>query len=250
MIEPRAAIFLAAGQGSRLRPLTEGLPKCLLPVQNRTILDTLLPFALLNPEREVIVVGGFCADYLMAHISHHYPKGRIQFVENRDYASDVNILSVDKGVSSLSFPERGYTIIETDLLMAPAVWQRIHHAENSTKSFWVTKDRYRQDLTGGIVHAPDGHQITDIAYVPQYNPAYDGWHKMVGILSVSPTEVVADIRNRQLAMKKGYMQYYMAPWIQHKEELPCSVVDIGTAFCRSFNTPSEYENAVHAYGEK
>src|SRR5690606_38116340 len=32
-------VMLAAGQGTRLRPLTDDLPKCLLPIQGRPILD-------------------------------------------------------------------------------------------------------------------------------------------------------------------------------------------------------------------
>ena len=33
------AIILSAGQGSRLLPLTEGKPKCLLPIGPRTLIE-------------------------------------------------------------------------------------------------------------------------------------------------------------------------------------------------------------------
>ena len=33
------AVILSAGQGSRLLPLTEGRPKCLLPLGPRTLLE-------------------------------------------------------------------------------------------------------------------------------------------------------------------------------------------------------------------
>ena len=33
------AIILSAGQGSRLLPLTEGRPKCLLPIGPRTLIE-------------------------------------------------------------------------------------------------------------------------------------------------------------------------------------------------------------------
>src|SRR3954453_22956470 len=52
-------MVLAAGKGERLRPLTDALPKTLLPVDDgRTILDVVLAnFAAVGLERAVIVTG-------------------------------------------------------------------------------------------------------------------------------------------------------------------------------------------------
>jgi choline kinase len=52
-------LVLAAGKGERLRPLTDALPKTLLPVDgDRTILDVVLAnFAAVGLERAVIVTG-------------------------------------------------------------------------------------------------------------------------------------------------------------------------------------------------
>lgn len=41
-MKPTCAVLLAAGRGKRLRPYTDRLPKPLLPVSGRTILDTVL----------------------------------------------------------------------------------------------------------------------------------------------------------------------------------------------------------------
>ena len=52
------AIILAAGRSTRLRPLTEDIPKCLLSLGDETILDyQIRHLAKLNIERELIVVG-------------------------------------------------------------------------------------------------------------------------------------------------------------------------------------------------
>ena len=244
----RAAIFLAAGQGSRLRPLTEDKPKCLLPVGEQTILDTLLPYALMEPDREIVVVGGYCAHYLEQHLREHYPEHAIKFVVNENFMQDVNILSLDVGVNALQKPEHGYTVVETDLLMSPDCWDIIRAAEKSSDSFWVTSGRYNPDLTGGIVYASSkDSKIEHIDYVPVYDSAYEGWHKMVGILSVSPKEVEADRKYRQLALERGFQQYYMVPWIEHLSELSCKAVDLGSEFVRSFNTSDEYDCACNEF---
>lgn len=41
-IAPPGVILLSAGRGSRMQPLTEGIPKSLLPVGDRLVLDWLI----------------------------------------------------------------------------------------------------------------------------------------------------------------------------------------------------------------
>lgn len=64
VIEPRGmkGLVLAAGPGRRLQPLTEALPKTLLPLDDgRTILDVALANLAAVGVREVVVVTGFAA---------------------------------------------------------------------------------------------------------------------------------------------------------------------------------------------
>jgi choline kinase len=62
-------MVLAAGKGERLRPLTDALPKTLLPVDaERTILDVVLAnFAAVGLERAVVVTG-FAAERVDARL--------------------------------------------------------------------------------------------------------------------------------------------------------------------------------------
>lgn len=248
MIAPRAAIFLVAGQGSRMGALTAHYPKCLLPVGQLAVLDTLLPQALKTGEREIVLVTGYQAEAVQAWLNRFYPDAGITLVHNADYAQDVNILSVEKGVNALRFPERGYSIIETDILIDPRAWPQIHHAESSSTSFWLTHGRYSAGLTGGIVEVVDDALTIDrISYQPLYDEAFEGWFKMVGMLSVAPDEVAADRRLRRQALKQGCNQYYMAPWMAHRQALPCVALDISRRFARAFNTPADYQHAVDDY---
>jgi len=59
------AVILAAGAGTRLRPLTEDRPKCLLEVGGRALLDYQLEALAANDVREVLVVTGFCAEQIV-----------------------------------------------------------------------------------------------------------------------------------------------------------------------------------------
>ena len=62
------AILLSAGRGSRLLPLTESLPKCLLPVQDTTLLGYQLDVLQAAGIREVTVVTGFMPSLVEAEL--------------------------------------------------------------------------------------------------------------------------------------------------------------------------------------
>ena len=65
------AIILSAGHGSRLLPLTENCPKCLLPVGNTTILGHQLDALEAGGITETIVVAGFMVGLVEAEIAKH-----------------------------------------------------------------------------------------------------------------------------------------------------------------------------------
>jgi choline kinase len=245
---PRALILLAAGQGSRLRPLTESIPKCLLPIGEHTVLDVILQNFLQDEGREIVIVGGHGFDGLVQYLNDNYPDGHISIVDNSNYANDTNILSMDIGVNALKDISAGYTVIETDLVLSPKGWTIVKEAEDAANSFWVTSGRYSSVLTGGIVRVSEVEGwIEEIAYVPKFDASYEGWHKMVGILSVAFQDVELDRKFRRELLTKGSQHYYMAPWSQNLSHLPCKAVDLGVEFAKSFNTPEEYFRASNGY---
>jgi choline kinase len=65
------AIILSAGRGSRLLPLTDLMPKCLVPVGGRAILDHQLGALAEAGVREAVVVAGYRHDQVGAHLATH-----------------------------------------------------------------------------------------------------------------------------------------------------------------------------------
>lgn len=64
------AVILAAGEGTRLRPLTQNRPKALLQVANRPILEHLVESLLKCGIRDIIVVVGYRKEQVMRDLIH------------------------------------------------------------------------------------------------------------------------------------------------------------------------------------
>lgn len=81
------SIILAAGQAKRLQPITNSMPKCLLTVGGKTILDRQIQSLLNNNIDKIIIVVGFEADKIIGHINKFYDVGRFIFIHNMEYES-------------------------------------------------------------------------------------------------------------------------------------------------------------------
>lgn len=83
-------IILAAGLGTRLRPLTNDRPKCLVPVLGTPMIEQQLRFLTEVGITDITVVSGYCADRL------EYLKTRygVKIVHNEYYNEYNNIYSL------------------------------------------------------------------------------------------------------------------------------------------------------------
>lgn len=87
-----SAVILAAGVGSRLRPLTDDRPKCLIEVGGRTLLDRLVS-SFSRIATDVTVVTGYRSDKVsdaLAGVDFGLP---VRLAENREFASTNSMFS-------------------------------------------------------------------------------------------------------------------------------------------------------------
>lgn len=87
------AILLCAGRGSRLMPLTEDRPKCLLPVGGTTVLGHQLDLLQAAGIAETTVVTGCMAGRVEAELAARHGPMRLETVFNPFYAVADNLAS-------------------------------------------------------------------------------------------------------------------------------------------------------------
>lgn len=76
------AIILAAGRGTRLAPITDTIPKCMVEYNGKSLIRTIINVLNNSGINDISIVGGYKFDVLKAHLEG---KG-IRYYENTEYA--------------------------------------------------------------------------------------------------------------------------------------------------------------------
>lgn len=80
------AIILAAGVGSRIRPLTDNCPKSLLKVDGKTILEMMISHLQDCGINEVVFVLGYLEEQIKDFVKTNFPDLKAYFITNERFA--------------------------------------------------------------------------------------------------------------------------------------------------------------------
>lgn len=88
------AIILAAGIASRLRPLTDNTPKCLLKIGDKCLLQRAIDNLIANNITDILIVTGYLEDKIKSFVKETYPTLQVSYIYNDKYDSTNNIYSL------------------------------------------------------------------------------------------------------------------------------------------------------------
>lgn len=118
------AIVLAAGRGERMRPLTDEMPKPMVRVDGRRIIDTLLAALVAADIPEIYVVRGYLGEKFDA-LKEEYPT--LHFIDNPHWHEANNISSL---LAAGDLVENAF-VVEGDLfLQNPSLLSREQQGTN------------------------------------------------------------------------------------------------------------------------
>lgn len=171
----KKAIFIAAGFGSRMVPVTLNTPKPLIRVNGKRIIDTLIDACLENGITEIYIVRGYLAEQF-DQLLYKYPM--IKFLENPSYNEANNIGSAMVARYML---QNAY-VFESDLIISNPTIIKKYHYNSDVLGIWkertddwvldVDKDGFVCDeKVGGLntyqmvgvyyFNAPDGAKLSE-----------------------------------------------------------------------------------------
>jgi choline kinase len=213
------AIVLAAGVGWRLKPHTEGTPKCLLDIGGKSLLLRYLDaFAALGI-REAVIVVGHLKELIMAEAAKGPAAVEVRFIENRHYTRG-NIISL--WAARHEFDD-DILIMDADVLFPQELLARLIASPNDNA---IAVDEQFQD-TGEEqkVVCEDGWVVEVTKKIGQ-DTRIRG--EAIGILRLcaEAAEMLRDILNEFLGTGKDAIEYEET-FRELAVEVPIGVVEVG-----------------------
>ena len=229
------AVLLAAGAATRLRPLTDDIPKCLLPVGESTILGMTVDNLAANGVQEIVIVTGYREDQIHAFMTSHYPEQRVTFLTNERYADTNNIYSLwlTRGL----LQGHSMLLLDSDIVFDPRIISLILQSGHEdclavvrTKALGDEEIKVRTGATGAILE------------ISKEVNASTAFGESIGIEKFSPRFVsrMFDVLEDKIVSRKQHNQFYEAAFqelIDKGERI--YAVDVGNLPCVEIDTPDD-----------
>ena len=169
------AIILCGGQGIRLRPLTADIPKPLVPVRGRPIIDFIIEFLRNQNVTDITVAGGYLVEKLEQHFSSDM---QVKVIDTGDCDIIDRLKSLLAGEANDTLVLYGDTLSDvnlTDLLSA-------HHESKceATVTVWPLKSSF------GVFDLDESSRVTKY----EEKPELDKWIN-IGYFVLSKSAIAA-----------------------------------------------------------
>lgn len=176
------AVILAAGMGTRLNPLTDKRPKCLIEVNGESILKTgLRHLSHLGIEETVIVVG-YAKEQIMDEIGYEFNSMKISYIENNIFDKTNNMYSL---WLARGYLEAGCILIEGDVVFEEEIVSKLQKSDEN-KSYWLV-DKFSKEMDGCMIKTKNDGHIHAIQIIrSKLTDLEPNSFKSVGILKITP----------------------------------------------------------------
>ena len=230
-------VILAAGMAKRLRPLTDGRPKCLLKIGERTLLQRTVDAMLAADITELVVVTGYRANMIRDFLTAQYPSLDIHFIHNADYEHNNNIFSL--------WMTRPYTdghdflLSDSDILADPQIIRAVVEAEGNALA--LNRHELGEEEIKVIVDADQ--RVTEISKVCSIEQAIGesvGFEKMTAAYSTALFRELEQMIEREGLIDDFYERAFERLIPQGHT---FRIVDTTRFFSIELDTVEDFENA-------
>jgi NDP-sugar pyrophosphorylase family protein len=175
------AVILAAGRGTRMRELTNEVPKPMVEVQGKPILQHILEgLVSAGIEQALIVVG-----YRKEAIQDYFGDGRkvglqIEYVEQVTQDGTGRVVALAKPYTD----NQPFLLLYGDILVDPIVYQKLRDLDDAEMLIAV---KYLQDVSkGGAVYLDENFLLTDLREKQDAAGAETHWYN-AGLYTFKPS---------------------------------------------------------------
>jgi len=197
------AIILAAGIGSRIRPLTDNCPKSLLKIGDKTIIEMMISHIQGCNIEEIIFVTGYRENQLKEYIKTTFPNLKSSFVTNEKYAetnTGFSLMLAKDFVQNSDFVK-----FDADVVFDKEILKKLVECEQENV-FCIDKNIHLAAEEIKVI-VDDNNKITHISKTVDPQKAMG---ESIGIEKIGKTTAKILFEELELMMKdpKNYQEYY------------------------------------------
>lgn len=241
------AVILAAGMASRLRPLTEHTPKCLLKVGERSLLQRSIDALKSNGILDFVIVTGYLHEMIEAFVAEEYGNSiNVTFIHNDVFDSTNNIYSL-----WLARPEaegEEILLLDSDLLYDPEIIARVL-ADKAENVLTLIRHNLGEEEMKVVLDKENG-TITEISKT--CNPL-DAAGESLGIEKMGRDYTSALFKELEPMMNEEHLEnvfYERAFERLLAKGHTYNVIDVTELFSCELDTVEDFENAKAKIPEK
>jgi choline kinase len=233
------AVILAAGIASRLRPLTDHTPKCLLPIGGTTILEHTIGNLLANDVRDIVIVTGYLEEQIRAYVAARFPSLPVTFIHNDVFDSTNNIYSL--WLTRPRTEHDAMLLLDSDIIFDPRIIGALRDSGRA--------DCLAVRADGGVGEEEIKVRIDDARRVLALNkqvPVADAYGESIGIelFSREWVEELFRVLERKMLVNGEVNQFYekafeemiasgRALYAVNIDGFPCIEIDTAADFTRA-----------------
>ncbi len=160
---PLSAVVMAGGYGTRLLPLTEDLPKPMLPVGDRPLMEHIIEQLQQTGIQRVNVATHYMSD----KIKNHFGDGQ-DFGVNIDYVDEDKPLGTAGALGLMQKPDEPLLVINGDILTRVDFRAMLKYHHKHKADLTVGVRQYAFDVPYGVLEC-DGPFVRMLKEKPKYN---------------------------------------------------------------------------------
>jgi choline kinase len=174
--------LLAAGTGSRLRPLTLDAPKCLTVVGGKPILERLIENLRAQGIQKLIVVTGYLENCIREFLQKHKGDLQVEYVFNPVYQTTNNIYSLWLARQAI---KESFLLVECDLVFDPSMLDEMLQPNKIAISKilpWMNGTTVELNRDKSVTSFEAGQDLDNTPRyktVNIYSLSLDSWNKVV-----------------------------------------------------------------------
>ena len=159
------AVILAGGLGTRLRPYTKSLPKPMLPLGGKPILEYEIEWARKNGIKEIVL----CVSYLRNKIEDYFGDGK-KFGVKIEYAvSKKPLATAGQLKTAEKFIDNTFVCLYGDSIYNLSLRNMIRHHKKSKASVTMSLFDYKFNLKYGVIDTKKSGQVTAWNEKPEFS---------------------------------------------------------------------------------